>query len=223
MAKRLILEAEIRDHMGSKYAARIRKQGRIPAIVYGHKQQPQAISLNTHDFVEGLHHGQRLMDIKIDKKKETVIVKDIQYDELGKDVIHADLQLVDITEMIKVSVPIDFKGTAKGSDEGGIVEAHVDSLEIECKATDIPEVLAIPIRNLELGGAIHADEIELPDGIKLVSDPETLVATCHAVAVKEVEVVEVEEEVEAPEVIGEAKEGEEERLAEEQQPEKSEK
>jgi large subunit ribosomal protein L25 len=224
MAKRLLLEAEVRENVGSKHASRTRKQGRIPAIVYGHKQQPKAISLNTHDFVEGLHHGQRLMDIKIDKKKETVLVKDLQYDELGKYVIHADLQLVDITEMIKISVPIDLKGIAKGTHEGGIVEAHVDSLEIECKATDIPEILLVSVKELELGSALHAVDVELPEGVKLSSDPEILVATCHAVAVKAVEVEEVEEEeIEAPEVIGEVKEGEEGQSAEEKKSEEGEK
>jgi large subunit ribosomal protein L25 len=224
MAKRLLLEAEVRDQVGSKDASRIRKQGRIPAIVYGHKQQPKAISLNTHDFVEGLHHGHRLMDIKIDKKKETVLIKDLQYDELGKYVIHADLQLVDVTEMLKVSVPIDLKGIAKGTHEGGIVEAHVDSLEIECKATDIPEILLVSVKELELGSALHAVDVELPEGVKLASDPEILVATCHAVAVRAAEVEEVEEEeIEAPEVIGEVKEGEEGQPAEEKKSEESEK
>jgi len=223
MAKRLLLEAEIRDQVGSKHASRIRKQGCIPAIIYGHKQQPKAVSLNTHDFVEGLHHGHRLMDIKIDKKKETVLIKDLQYDELGKYVIHADLQLVDVTEMLKISVPIELKGIAKGTHEGGIVEAHVDSLEIECKATDIPEVILVLVKELELGSALHASDVELPDGVKLVSDPDILVATCHTVAVKAVEVEEVEEEeIEAPEIIGEVKEGEE-QPAEEKKPEEGEK
>jgi len=207
MAKRLLLEAEIRDHVGSKHASRIRRQGRIPAIVYGHKKEPRAVSVNTHDFVEGLHHGHRLMDIKINNKKETVLIKDLQYDELGKNVIHVDLLLVDVTEKIKVNVGIELKGIAKGTEEGGIVEAHVDALEIECKATDIPEVLLVQVKELELGDAVHASDVELPDGVKLVSDPELLVATCHAVAVKEAEVEEVvEEEIEAPEIIGEEKE-----------------
>jgi len=209
MAKRLLLETEIRDHVGSKHASRIRRQGRIPAIVYGHKKEPRAVSVNTHDFVEGLHHGHRLMDIKVNNKKETVLIKDLQYDELGKNVIHADLLLVDVTENIKINVGIELKGTAKGTEEGGIVEAHIDSLEIECKATDIPDVLLVPVKELELGAAVHASDVELPDGVKLVSDPELLVATCHAVTVKEVEAEEVvEEELEAPEVIGEEEEPE---------------
>jgi large subunit ribosomal protein L25 len=208
MAKTLLLKAEIREHTGSKAVRKIREQGRIPAIVYGHKQEAVAVSLDEHNFVEGLHHGHRLMDIQIDKKKEKIIVKDLQYDHLGKNIIHADLMRVDIKEMIKVTVPIELKGTAQGTHEGGIVEEHADRLEIECKATDIPEAIVVSVKDVGVGDAIHASEIPLPEGIKLVSPPETLIVTCHLVAAaKTTEQVE-EEMPAAPEVIGEAKEPE---------------
>jgi large subunit ribosomal protein L25 len=84
MAKTLLLKAEVREHTGSKAVRKIRQKGQIPAIVYGHKQEPVAISLDEHDFVEGLHHGHRLMDIQIGRNKEKMIVKEFQYDYLGK-------------------------------------------------------------------------------------------------------------------------------------------
>ena len=210
MAKTLLLKAELREHAGSKHAAKVRKQGRIPAIVYGHKQEPVAISLDAHNFVERLHHGQRLLDVHIGKKKEKMIVKDLQYDYLGKNIIHADLMRVSVTEMVKVTVPIELKGTdtAKGTHEGGIIEEHADHLEIECMATDIPETIAVSVKEVGVGDALHAGDIELPDGVKLVSLPETLVVTCHLVAAaKTTEQVE-EEMPAAPEVISEAKEAE---------------
>ena len=124
MAKTLHLKAEIRERTGSKAVQKVRSEGRIPAIVYGHKKTPVAISLDAHNFVEGLHHGHRLIDVQIDKKKEKIIVKDLQYDYLGKNIIHADLMRVDISETIKVTVPIELKGAAaaKGTHEGGIIE-----------------------------------------------------------------------------------------------------
>nr|NIQ95051.1 50S ribosomal protein L25 [Desulfuromonadales bacterium] len=70
MSKTLSLQAQVREQTGSKAAVQVRKQGRIPAIVYGHKQEPVAISLDAHDFIEGLHHGHRLMDIKVGSKTE---------------------------------------------------------------------------------------------------------------------------------------------------------
>jgi len=210
MAKTLVLKAEVREQTGSKAVRKVREQGKIPAVVYGHKEDPVAISLDAHDFVEGLHHGHRLMDVQIGQKKQKTIVKELQYDHLGRNIIHADLVRVDITESIKVNVPIELKGTAAGTHEGGIVEEHMDHLEVECRATDIPEAITVLVKDLHVGGAIHAGEIELPSGVKLISSPETLLATCHLVAAAKT-TEELEEEVPtAPEVIGEVKESEEE-------------
>jgi len=212
MAKTLLLKAEIRERTGSKAVQKVRKEGRIPAIVYGHNKKPVSISLDAHNFAEGLHHGHRLMDIQINKKKEKIFVKDLQYDHLGKKVIHADLMRVDVTEMIRVDVPIELKGgaTAKGTHEGGIIEEHADHLEVECKATEIPENISVSVKEIGVGDALHASDIELPEGVKLISPPETLLVTCHLVAAAKT-TEEVEEEMPtAPEVISEAKEAEEE-------------
>ncbi|MFC1781877.1 50S ribosomal protein L25 [Planctomycetota bacterium] len=210
MAKTLLLKAEIREQTGSKSVGRIRKQGRIPAIVYGHKEEPIAISLDVHNFVEGLHHGSRLIDVQIGKQKQKVIVKDLQYDYLGKNILHVDLMRVDIKELIKVNVPIELKGTAQGTHEGGIVEEHVDRLEIECKANEIPENIIVSVKDIRVGDALHAGEIELPSGVKLISSPETLLITCHLVAAAKT-TEEIEEEIPtAPEVIGDEKESEQE-------------
>jgi large subunit ribosomal protein L25 len=208
MKKTLLLNAEIREHTGSKTVRKIRKQGRVPAIMYGHKEESVAISLDEHSFVEGLHHGHRLIDVQIGRKKEKTIVKELQYDHLGKNIIHADLMRVDVSEKVKVTVPIELKGTAAGTHEGGIIEEHTDHLEIECKATDIPETIVVSVKDVHVGGTLHAGEIEIPDGISLVSSPDTLLVTCHLVAAAKT-TEELEEEVPAaPEVIGEAKESE---------------
>jgi len=224
MEEALRLDAEIREHTGSKHASKVRKKGRIPAIVYGHKQKPVAISLDAHGLAEGLHHGHRLMDVQIDKKTQKMIVKDIQYDYLGRDIIHVDLMRVDVTETIKVTVPIELKGVARGTHEGGIVEEHADHLEVECKVTDIPEIIIVWVKEVGVGDTLHAGDVELPDGVKLLSDPSILLVTCGLVAAaKSTEELEEEAPV-APEVIGEAKEAEEaEEESEEKEKGKSEK
>jgi large subunit ribosomal protein L25 len=215
MKKTLVLKAEIREQTGSKTVQKVRKEGRIPAIIYGHKQEPAAISLDAHNFVEGLHHGHRLMDIQIGKKKEKAIVKELQYDHLGRNIIHVDLMRVDVTETVRVMVPIELKGTAAGTHEGGIIEEHTDHLEVECKVVDIPETLVVSVKDLHVGGVLHAGEIELPDGINLISSPDTLLVTCHMVAAAKT-TEELEEEVPiVPEVIGEVKEPETEEAPEE--------
>ncbi len=206
MDKTLLLEAQIREHTGSRAAARIRKQGQIPAIVYGHKQDPVAILLDAHDFAEGLHHGHRLMDIKVGGKTEKMIVKELQYDHLGRTIVHVDLMRVDVTEAVRVTVPIELKGTAKGTHEGGIVEQHTGRIEIECLVTNMPESIVVSVKDLGVGQAIHAGDVALPEGVTLVSPPEMLLAACHVVAAaKTTEELEAEAPV-APEVIGEKKE-----------------
>src|SRR4030042_6291170 len=145
MEEKLVLDAEPREHTGSSYSKAVRKQGRIPVIVYGHKKEPIAASVDAHDFSEGLHHGHRLIDLKIGRKKETVLVKDLQYDHLGKNIVHADLIRVDVSEKVTVSVPLELKGTAKGAHEGGIIEGHTNHLEIECMVTEIPESIVVSI------------------------------------------------------------------------------
>jgi large subunit ribosomal protein L25 len=115
---------------------------------------------------------------------------------------------VDIKEMIKVTVPIELKGTAQGTHEGGIIEEHADRMEIECKANDIPETIVVSVKDVSVGDSIHASDIKLPSGIKLVSSPETLIVTCHLVAAAKT-TEQVEEEMPAvPEVISEGKEPE---------------
>jgi len=209
MEKELILKAEIREQTGTKYAAIVRKSGRIPAIVYGHKQKPVAISLDARSFIEGLHHGRRLMDVQIGKNKQKILVKDLQYDHLGQDVIHVDMMRVDVAERVKVSVPIELKGTAKGTHEGGIVEENMDHLEIECRVTDIPETIIVSVKEMGVGDALHMGDVELPEGVKLISPPETLLISCHLVAAAKT-TEEIEEQVPAaPEVISEVKGDEE--------------
>jgi len=210
MEKTFVLKAEPREQTGSKHAAKVRSKGKIPAIIYGHKQEPVAVALDAHDFVEGLHRGHRLVDLKLGRKKEKMLVKDLQYDHLGKNIIHADLMRVDVTETVKVAVPIELKGEAKGAHEGGIVEEHTDRLEVECKVSDIPDSIVVWVKELGVGDSLHAGDVELPEGIKLASDPELVLATCHLVAAaKSTEEIEAEAPV-APEVIGEEKQAEEE-------------
>jgi len=203
MPETIALSAEVRNEVGTKHAAKLRRAGKLPAIIYGHGREPVAVSLDLHNFAEMLHHGHRLFGVKIGKTLETLLIKDLQYDHLGKDIIHVDLVRVDLAEMVKVTVPIELKGTAKGTHEGGIVDEHLDHLEIECKASDIPEVIPVSVKELGVGDAIHAGNVELPEGMKLATDPETLVLMCHLVAAaKSTEELEEEMPV-APEVITE--------------------
>jgi len=205
MEKGLLLKGQLRDKAGTKQSAKLRKQGRIPAIVYGHKKEPLAISLDKHEFVEGIHHGHRLVEIQLGDEKETMLVKEVQYDHLGREVIHADLVRVSATETIEVKVPIEVKGIAKGAQDGGVIAIHTDQLEVECLVTAIPESIAVSVKELAVGDTIYAKDVKLPEGVKLVSDSETLLISCNVIAeVKTTEEVELEAPA-TPEIITEKK------------------
>ncbi|OQA00617.1 MAG: 50S ribosomal protein L25 [Planctomycetes bacterium ADurb.Bin401] len=207
----LVLKAQTRSERGKKHNAKLREKGNIPGIIYGHKQEPQAIVLNEHDFVEVLHHGKKLMDIEVDGKSEKLLLKELQYDHLGKKIVHTDFLRVNLSEKVTVTVPLVFKGTAVGVAEGGIMEEHLDSIEVECTVTEIPESIDVSIKGLKIGDFMEVKDIVLPQNIKLVTSPELLVVACkEPVEIVEATPEEAALEPTAPEVITERKPKEEE-------------
>ena len=200
------LKAEKRQHTGSKSASRLRDTGRLPATIYGHKQAPESVSLDRHDLSLQLQHGARLFDVELDGKSDKMLVRDIQYDYLGKDIIHVDFLRVNLAEKVKVTVPIEVKGVAKGTHEGGIIQSHLDNIELECLVTDIPSAVAFNVKDVSVGDAVHAGDLTLPAGTRLLTDPKTLILTCNSVAAaKSTEEVEAEIPATGPEVITERK------------------
>lgn len=208
VAKEVVLKAETRKEIGSKHTKKLRKQDKIPAIVYGHKQQPEAIILEKRDFIESLHHGRRLFDIQIGTKKEKMLLKEVQYDYLGSTIIHADFIRVDLSERVKVQVRLSYKGVPVGAQEGGVLEEHLDSLEVECAVTEIPESIDVSVKALKIGDSIHASDIVLPAGVKLLTPLEALLIACHepaAAPVEEAVAPAAGEEAASPEVLTERK------------------
>lgn len=208
------LKVELRERGGSKESARLRKAGKIPAIVYGHKKEPVSVVLDAHEFAEELHHGRRLFTAQLPDGKQSLLLKDLQYDYLGSKVIHADLMRVDLSERVTVKVPLELRGQAKGSAHGGILDELFDHLEIECPVVEIPASIPVIVRDLDIGDSIYAGQIPLPPNCVLKTDPRALVINCHEVA--EVQTTEevLSEQPAAPEVITERAPKEEEGAAE---------
>lgn len=202
MSETITLQAEVRDRVGSRKTAALRKAGKLPAVVYGHGQEPLSIALDQHEFVEGLHHGHRIFDVTLPEGKATLLLKDLQYDHLGKYVIHVDLIRVNLNERVVVEVPVELRGTAKGTAEGGILDESLDHLEVECVVSNIPELIPVTIKDLGIGQAIHAGDVQLPEGAVLKTDPEAIICICHPPKVA-VEEAPAEEAPEGPVVITE--------------------
>ncbi len=203
MADKVLLKADIREESGSNRVVKLRKTGKLPAVMYGHGKEALSISLDAHSFVEELHHGHRLFEVNAGGNKQMALVKAIQYDHLGKDMIHVDLMRVDMSELVTVSVMLELRGTPVGAQGGGMIESHLDELNVECAVSDIPEVIQVAIKDIDVGDSIHAGEIELPAGITLKTPSDALVLACHVVAAAK-STEELEEEASStPEVITE--------------------
>jgi len=202
------LKASARQETGTRKVRRLRRKGFIPGIIYGHKEQPLPITISEHDIELAIQHGERVLEVDVDGQRQNVLLKDVQWDTFGQEVIHVDLFRVALDQRVEITVPVVLRGTPAGVAEGGVIQQMVSDIEIECLVTAIPEEIRVPVTHLNVGETMHLRDIELPDGTKLLSDSEA--PLCAVSVVAEVEEA-VEEEVEAeaaaePEVIGEKKE-----------------
>jgi len=210
------LQASVRERMGSRYSRRIRENGGLPAIVYGHGEEPMAISLNAREANRHFHHGQKVFQLELEGHKSSepsyVLLKDLQFDHLGTNIVHCDFARVDLNERVETRVHLEYVGEAKGLDTAGAIMMHpLDSIEIECLITNMPESIEVDVSEMEVGDIIHADEVKLPiDTMVLLTDPKSIVAqiVVQAEEEDEGEAAAVEAGAE-PEVVGKKKEEEE--------------
>lgn len=192
MAEALLLNVETRDAAknkgtGSRFSRKLRKQGRVPAILYGHKQDPQPISLSRDDVDLMLKKQAHLTELKHAGGVELAIVRDAQWDHLGKEIIHLDFIRVDPDEAVLSEVPIELHGESPALGQGGMVESLARTLRVRAKPKAIPRVIRVEIGELALGQSIHARDLALPEGVAYEGDPDVLIV--HAVERKVVEEV----------------------------------
>jgi large subunit ribosomal protein L25 len=185
MAEAVTLQVEPRDPeknkgTGTRVSRRLRAQGRVPAVVYGHKQTPQPISLARDDVWEIIKRSIHLAQLQIGDTNQMVLVRDVQWDHLGKEIIHLDFARVSADESIQTEVRLELRGTAKGIAEGGVLEQLVHSVTVTCLATAIPDSIRVDVSGLELGHAIHVKELVLPPGVEVNADPDLLLVHCVA-------------------------------------------
>ncbi len=196
------IKAEPRDAAGSKAARRVRKTGRLPGIIYGHHIDPKPISLPAHDVEVELQHGSHVLKLELDGERQQYLIKEVQYDHLAVTPLHIDLARVALDERVKVQVPLELKGTPKGVHEGGILDQLLKDLEVECLVTEIPAAIRANVGHLEVGGALHVRDLEIPEGVTPVSDPNDVVCTIKMLAEEPVEAAEEAEAPAEPERIG---------------------
>ncbi len=204
------IEAERREKVGTIYSRRLRKTGRLPAVIYGHKKDPVAVSVDEKEIITHLHHGTHVLDIAVKgADSETVLVKDLQFGYLGDDVVHIDFARVNLEEEVSVMVHLTFVGTPHAAAQAGAILSHdMTSMEVVCRVTDIHEEIKVDLTLMGEGTLVTVGDVELPSGVRAAVEPTTPVSHISFVK-KEEEAVGEEAEVAPegaePEVITEAK------------------
>ena len=199
------LTAKVRGELGSRKNKRLRDAGFIPGVIYGHKEDVVPVTLPKVELVRYLNHGAHLFALAMDGKNENVLVKDVQYDHLGIEVLHVDFARVDLNERVEVTVPLLLRGEPKGEAEGGVLQQVIADLEIECLVTQIPHEIRHNVSEMKLNDVLHIKDLQLPEGVRALQDEDLIVATVKEIveaAPEEVEATEGE-----PEVIGKVEEG----------------
>ena len=175
MAEALTLKTEARPGSGSRDAVRLRKAGRIPAVVYGHKETPAAVTVSRDELKTALRHHARTLQLVVAGKNETVLIQEIQHNHLGNEIYHVDFRRVSADERIRTTVEIELRGTAVGATGGGVLDQPLHRIHIECPALAVPESIRVKIDHLIVGQAIHVKELDLPAGVKALEDPDLVV------------------------------------------------
>ncbi len=212
------LAAQVRKTTGNGPARELRREGRIPAILYGPKTDPIMLSVDNKELeqiVKKSSIGSVLLKLEIKNGQtsaRSAMVKELQTHPVTGQFLHVDFYEVDLTRKINAMVPVTVTGKSQGVEDGGILQIVRRELEVFCLPTAIPEAIEVDISELEIGDSIHVQEIALPSDVELPEDIDFTVITVLAPKV-EVEAVEEEELVEGEEVAEEgapeAAEGEE--------------
>lgn len=179
-----VLSVTRREQTGSRYARRYRGQGLLPAVLYGQSREPVALNLDAKEALRFFQLGEKVFTIamKGESASQTVLLKDIQYDYLGSQVVHVDLERVDLDQEIESHVPVHFVGEAKGANTAGAIVTHpITSLTVRCAVRDLPEYINVDVSDLDVGGTITIASLKLPEGVKVLDDPSAVVAAVERI------------------------------------------
>ena len=191
------IAAATRDEFGKGAARRSRREGRVPAVLYGHGTETRHLSLPAHDLMLALKTPNVLLRLEgLKHGSEIALPKAVQRNPIKGVIEHVDLILVRRGEKVTVEVPIRVSGTIA---PGGMLEQQLVQISVEAEATNIPQAIDVDVEGMDAGSAVHAGDLTLPRGVTLEADPEALVL--HVVAQPTAEVPEPEAASEVPEAV----------------------
>ncbi len=218
MAKDFDLIAELRADQGKGASRRLRREGKVPAIIYGAGRPPRSLTFDHNKVIRQLENESfysSILNIQVNEKSQAAIVKDIQRHPAKPKIMHMDFQRIVADEKIKMNVPIHYVNAEDAigvTSEGGSVSQLITDVEVSCLPADLPEYFDVDIINLGLNEMLHISDIKLPEGVEipqLAQGPEQDKPIVSIQFIKEVVIEEEVEEVEGEPVEGEEVEGEE--------------
>ena len=198
------LNATVRKSTGNGPARALRREGRMPAVLYGPKTEPVLLSVDIKEFetiIKKSSVGQALLNLLIQNGKEIskpAMIKELQTNPVNGNILHVDFYEIDMQRKIRVMVPVTTTGQSVGVELGGHLQIVRREIEVLCLPTDIPEAFEIDITDLDIGDSVHLEDIPLGDNVEIQGDVNFTVATILAPKLVEEE-VEEEEEVEGEE------------------------
>ncbi len=207
----IVLNVELREGSGSGIARAARRAGMVPGILYGADKGPVSIAVKSAEFSKALHTGKllgHLVTLKYGQESQPVIAKDVQFHPVTDTPVHFDLYRVEAGQLIRINVPVRFRNheASPGLKRGGALNINLHELEVMAPANAIPEEILIDLTGLEIGDAVRAADLSLPEGVEFtVQHREATVASIAGVAVEaEPEAAETAVEGVEPEGEGEA-------------------
>jgi len=198
------VQAETRDDMGKGASRRLRRAGQVPAIIYGAHKESTMITLDHNELIKHLEHEafySHVLDLKLGKKKEKVVLKDLQRHPSKPFILHVDFQRVSAKEKLRMHVPLHFMNeeTAPGVKQGGRVSHTLTDIEVNCLPKDLPEYIEVDMAEIEIGQVIHLSELALPKGVEIPALAQGAGQDAVVVSIHSGKIAEEEEEEEAGE------------------------
>ncbi len=178
------LSVTTRDSSGKGSSRSLRKSGRVPAIIYGHGREAQALSINTRDLEKLLEHisaENTVIDLDLDGKTSRTLIREIQRHPFKRQILHVDFQELVAGEKVIVRLPVILMGVPDGVRmDGGILDQTMRELEVEVDPANIPNHVEVDVTKMVIGSSLHVSDIKLPEGVRIVGDDEASVAVVSA-------------------------------------------
>jgi large subunit ribosomal protein L25 len=175
---KVVLQAKNRQKAGSAESRRIRRSGRIPAVIYGRSGNSVSIDLDAVEFVKGVKgiSESTIVKVEVDGKTYDAFVKDTQRNSINGNILHIDFYEVDSGVILRAKVSLHLFGNPAGVRDGGMLENPLHEIEVECLPKDLPERIEIDVSGLKANQSLHVRDIPLGEGVRLLSNPDQVIA-----------------------------------------------